>query len=89
MTSTKAPGNLVLEKELSKYNKKVQAEFEENKFIRATVDGEELVPSKFKSRISNVLINDPTVQVSEDAACSITILDSQGTWMFSYPPAAR
>lgn len=87
MSSTIAPATLVLKKALSKYNKMVLAEFEDSKFIRATVDGVELTPSKFKPRIGNVLIHDPAVEVSEAASSAITVLDSQGTWSFVYPPA--
>jgi len=85
MTSTMAPGKLVLERALPKYSKTLLAEFEENKLIKATVDGEELTPSKFKPRIGNVHINDPAVEVAEVNSYCIKILDSQGTWWFGYP----
>jgi hypothetical protein len=89
MTSTMAPSKLVLEKALPKYAKMVIVEFEDNKFIKATVEGEELTPSKFKPRIGNVLIFDPAVEVAEANSYCIKVLDSQGTWWFGYPAGTR
>ncbi len=89
MTPTMAPVKLVLEKPLPKYGKTLVAEFEDNKFVMATVDGEELTPSRFKPRIGNVLIHDPAIELTEVNSYCIKILDSQGTWWFGYPVGTR
>jgi hypothetical protein len=89
MTSTMAPTQLVLEKALPKFNKMLQVEFEDKKFIKAIVDGEELTPSKFKPRIGNVHINDPAIELSGDDSYCVKVLDSQGAWWFGYPSGTK
>ena len=89
MTSTIAPGKLILEKAFPKSNKMLLAEFEDSKLIKATVDGEELTPAKFKPRIGNVLVNDPSIEAADAGSSCIKVLDSQGTWWFGYPPGTK
>jgi hypothetical protein len=67
----------------------LQVEFEDNKFIKATVDGEELTPSKFKPRIGNVLVNDPAIELAEAGSYCIKVLDFHGTWWFGYPSGTK
>jgi hypothetical protein len=89
MTPTIAPDRLVLEKPLPKYGKTLMVEFEDKKFVKASVDGEELTPSKFKPRIGNVMVNEPAVEIAEASSYCIRILDSQGTWWLGYPAGTK
>ena len=78
-------GKQVIEKSLPELKKSIKAEFMENKLVSATVDQEELTSTKYKARIGNVNIADPSVEVTGNSPYSIKITDFSGTWMFNYP----
>jgi hypothetical protein len=75
----------VMETQLPKFQKTLKAEFEGDKLVVASVDGEELVAGKIKRNLVNSSITQPTIEISEGQACQITIRDSQATWSFQYP----
>jgi hypothetical protein len=80
-----AQNKQIIERPLPELQKSFKAEFVDNKLMTATVDQEELTARKYKARIGNVHIADPSVEVSGSSPYSIKITDFSGTWLFEYP----
>ena len=80
-----AQGKQVIEKSLPGLDLSFKAEFMDNKLVAATVGEEELASRKYKARIGNVHIAEPSVEVSGTSPYDIKITDFSGTWIFTYP----
>ncbi|MEW6720726.1 MAG: hypothetical protein AB1346_09770 [Thermodesulfobacteriota bacterium] len=74
-----------IEKSLPELQKSFKAEFVENKLVAAMVGQEELSFTKYKARIGNVNIQEPSVEVSGNGPFTIKVTDFQGTWLYNYP----
>ena len=75
----------VIEKSLPGLDKSFKAEFVDNRLQAATIGQEELAAAKYKARIGNVFIADPSVEILSESPLQIKVTDFSGTWLFNYP----